>query len=115
MTVTSQPVSYTEDTVWKEPVQLIDRVPRWLAMAIVFVLIIGIWDLATRLGWVSAIIMPTPKETLEDIIFVGGNLLAGGSYVGGPLDNNKNSTLGFHYSDCHWIFTRSFGRRNQIW
>ena len=78
MTVTSQPVSYTEDTVWKEPVQLIDRVPRWLAMAIVFVLIIGIWDLATRLGWVSAIIMPTPKETLEDIIFVGGNLLAGG-------------------------------------
>ena len=67
-----------EDTIWVEHEALIDRIPRWVAMTALFVLVVGIWDLATRLEWVSRIILPTPRETLDDLIFVGQNLLAGG-------------------------------------
>jgi NitT/TauT family transport system permease protein len=66
------------DTVWVEHEALIDRIPRWLAMTMLFVAVVGIWDLATRFEWVSRIILPTPGETLEDLIFVGQNLLTGG-------------------------------------
>ena len=76
MTATPDP---NQDTVWVEHVALIDRIPRWLAMLGLAVIVIGIWDLATaRMGWVSPIILPSPGETLEDLIFVGRNLLTGG-------------------------------------
>jgi NitT/TauT family transport system permease protein len=68
-----------QDTVWVEHVALIDRIPRWVAMLALAVIVIGIWDLATaRMGWVSPIILPSPGETLEDLIFVGTNLITGG-------------------------------------
>lgn len=68
-----------EDTVWVEHVALIDSIPRWVAMLALAVIVIGIWDLATaRMGWVSPIILPSPGETLDDLIFVGKNLLTGG-------------------------------------
>ena len=67
------------DTVWVEHIALIDRIPRWLAMLGLAVVVIAIWDLATtRMGWVSPIILPSPMETLRDLIFVGENLLTGG-------------------------------------
>ena len=66
------------DTVWVEHEAFIDRIPRWVAMTFLFVAVVGIWDLVTRMGWVSAIILPTPAETLADLIFVGQNLLSGG-------------------------------------
>lgn len=67
------------DTVWVEHVAFIDSVPRWVAMLGLAVVVIVIWDLATaRLGWVSPIILPSPGETLSDLIFVGKNLLSGG-------------------------------------
>jgi NitT/TauT family transport system permease protein len=67
------------DTVWVEHEALIDRIPRWVAMLALAVVVIGIWDLATaRMGWVSPIILPSPGETLDDLIFVGKNLLTGG-------------------------------------
>jgi ABC-type nitrate/sulfonate/bicarbonate transport system, permease component len=47
-------------------------------MTFLFVAVVGLWDLVTRMGWVSAIILPTPKETLDDVIFVGENLMTGG-------------------------------------
>ena len=75
MTDASRPE--VEDTVWEEREALIDRIPRWIAMTFLFVAVVSIWDLVTRMGWVSAIILPTPAETLEDLIFVGGNLIAG--------------------------------------
>lgn len=76
MTATPDP---NQDTVWVEHVALIDRIPRWLAMLGLAVVVIGIWDLATaRMGWVSPIILPSPGETLEDLIFVGKNLVTGG-------------------------------------
>ena len=68
-----------QDTVWVEHIALIDRIPRWLAMLALAVIVIGIWDLATaRMGWVSPIILPSPGETLDDLIFVGKNLVTGG-------------------------------------
>jgi NitT/TauT family transport system permease protein len=65
------------DTIWFEREALIDRIPRSVAMLFLFVVVVGIWDLVTRTGWISAIILPTPAETLSDLIFVGKNLLAG--------------------------------------
>lgn len=66
------------DTVWVEHEAFIDRIPRWLAMTLLFVAVVGLWDLVTRMGWVSAIILPTPAETLNDVIFVGQNITSGG-------------------------------------
>ena len=70
--------SSDDDTIWVEHEAFIDRIPRWAAMLFLFVAVVGIWDLVTRMGWVSAIILPTPAETLEDLVFVGANLLSGG-------------------------------------
>lgn len=67
-----------DDTVWVQEVAFIDSVPRWIAMTFVFLVFIGTWDLVTRLGLVSPIILPTPWETFGDMIFVGNNLLSGG-------------------------------------
>lgn len=66
-----------QTTVWVEREALIDRIPRWLAMTGLFVVFVLVWDLVTRAGWVSPIILPTPRETLDDLIFVGRNLIAG--------------------------------------
>lgn len=65
-------------TVWKEHVSLIDRMPRSLAMLMIFVVFIGIWQLVAVSGLVSPIILPSPGETAEDIVFVGDNLVSGG-------------------------------------
>ena len=68
-----------EDTLWVEHVALIDSIPRWVAMLGLAIVVIAIWDLATtRMGWVSPIILPSPSETLSDLIIVGNNLLSGG-------------------------------------
>ena len=67
-----------EETIWKEKVSLLDRIPRAISMAFVFAVFIGLWHIATSLGLVSPIILPTPAETLKDIIFVGKNLFSGG-------------------------------------
>jgi NitT/TauT family transport system permease protein len=69
--------SRTGDTVWSETVPLIDRIPRSVQMIFVAVVFIGFWDLLTRTGMVSPIILPTPLETLKDMGFVGRNILTG--------------------------------------
>lgn len=65
------------ETVWTEQAPWIDRVPRAVQMAFVFAVFIALWDLVTRLGYVSPIILPTPWETGGDLIFVGRNLITG--------------------------------------
>ena len=71
-----------DDTLWVEHVALIDSIPRWVAMLGLAVVVIAIWDLATaRMGWVSPIILPSPAETLDDLIAVGQNLLSGGNIL----------------------------------
>lgn len=67
-----------EETIWSEKVGWVDRVPRWIQMLLVFVVFVALWDLVTRFGLVSKIILPTPRETMIDIVFVGKNLLSGG-------------------------------------
>jgi len=67
-----------EETIWVEEVPFLDRVPRAVSMAFVFIVFVGAWHLATSFGLVSPIILPTPAETWKDIIFVGKNLLTGG-------------------------------------
>ncbi len=82
------------DTVWVEHEALIDRIPRSVAMIFLFVVVVGIWDLVTRMGWVSAIILPTPAETLADLGFVGQNLISAG-YM---LDAIWTTTLTVFYA-----------------
>jgi NitT/TauT family transport system permease protein len=68
----------TEDTVWVQEISFIDSVPRWIAMSFVLFMFVGTWQLVTFFELVSPIILPTPWETLLDMIFVGKNLLTGG-------------------------------------
>lgn len=77
---TNQPADAetVQDTVWVQEIAFIDSIPRSVAMVFVFVVFIGLWQLTTALGLVSPIILPTPMETLRDMIFVGQNLLTGG-------------------------------------
>lgn len=70
------------DTIWTEKTGWMDLVPRWAKMLLVFVLFVLFWDLITRFEMVSRIILPTPAETLADLIFVGKNLLSGGYMLG---------------------------------
>jgi len=65
------------DTVWTEHISLIDRIPRWLAMLGLFLAFLAIWQLAYVLKLVSPIILPSPAETANDIVFVGQNLASG--------------------------------------
>ncbi|MES2846686.1 MAG: ABC transporter permease [Pseudomonadota bacterium] len=76
--MTDIPDNMDADTVWVEHEALIDRIPRWVAMLGLAIVVIAIWDLATaRMAWVSPIILPSPGETLSDLIFVGRNLITG--------------------------------------
>ncbi len=84
-----------EDTVWVQEIAFIDSVPRWIAMTFVFVVFIGTWQLVTSLGLVSPIILPTPMETLKDMIFVGTNLLSGGYMLGALWITIKEVIYGF--------------------
>ena len=67
-----------EDTVWTEKSSFIDSVPRSISMLFVFGVFVALWQFSTSLGLVSPIILPSPLETLNDLIFVGKNLLTGG-------------------------------------
>ncbi len=84
-----------EDTVWEQKVHFIDSVPRWIAMTFVFVVFVGTWQIVTSLGLVSPIILPTPMETLSDMIFVGQNLLTGGYMLGALWITFKEVIYGF--------------------
>ena len=70
--------AYEGDTIWTEQEPLIDRIPRWLAMTGLMVLILGIWFGLTATGLVSPIILPGPGETWDEIVFVGRNMVTGG-------------------------------------
>lgn len=85
----------TSDTVWVQEVAFIDSVPRWIAMTFVFVVFIGTWHLVTAFRLVSPIILPTPLETLKDMIFVGQNLLTGGYMLGALWITVKEVIYGF--------------------
>lgn len=88
-------VNNVEDTVWTEQVSLIDSIPRSIAMLLVAAAFIGSWQMVTMLRLVSPIILPTPMETLNDIIFVGQNLLTGGYMLPALWITTKEVIYGF--------------------
>jgi len=83
------------DTVWVEKASWIDSMPRWLAMSILFIAVVALWDLVTRWGWVSPIILPSPAETLSDLIFVGRNLITGDYMLSALWTTTKTVFFGF--------------------
>ena len=89
-----------EDTVWEEKDALIDRIPRSIAMFLLFIIVVGLWDLVTRMDWVSPIILPTPMETLNDLIFVGSNLTSGGYMLSALWTTTLTVFYGFLIAVC---------------
>lgn len=65
-------------TVWTEKVSPIDLIPRPLAIALLGLGLVLVWQGVTSLGIVSPIILPSPRETWDEIVIVGTNLLTGG-------------------------------------
>lgn len=84
-----------ENTVWVEHEAFIDRIPRWAAMLFLFVVFVAIWDLVTRLGFVSPIILPSPGETWRDLLFVGWNLLSGDYMLDALITTSLTVLYGF--------------------
>lgn len=105
------------DTVWTEQVSFIDSVPRSISMLMVFVIFVSFWQLVTMLGLVSPIILPTPWETFNDLIFVGGNLLSGGYMLPALWITVKEIIYGFAlaiaigFSLGIWVGETAFGER----
>src|SRR3546814_12214253 len=71
-------------TVWVEEVSWLDRIPRSVARAAIFVIFVCIWQLVYLSGLVSPIILPSPLETEQQLYSVGHNLVTGDSMLG-PL------------------------------
>ncbi|MSU90798.1 ABC transporter permease subunit [Rhodobacteraceae bacterium 2CG4] len=86
---------YEGDTVWTEHEPFIDRIPRWVAMTGLFVMIVGIWYVVTAVEIVSNIILPTPMETWEDIVFVGRNMASGGYMLEAFITTTKTVLVAF--------------------
>jgi NitT/TauT family transport system permease protein len=84
-----------EDTVWTERESLLDQTPRSVLLILVFVVFVGLWQAAVSLNLVSAIVLPSPWETLQDMIFVGQNLLTGGYMLPALWITTKEVIYGF--------------------
>lgn len=84
-----------QDTVWIEQDPFIDRIPRWVAMLGLFIAIIGLWQGVTAFDIVSPIVLPSPAETWEDLLFVGNNLLTGGHMQGALITTTLTVFYGF--------------------
>jgi NitT/TauT family transport system permease protein len=68
----------TPDTVWVERVSWLERVPRAVSMLALFAGFVALWELVVLTDLVPRIILPTPKQTFDQLVFVGDNLLSGG-------------------------------------
>lgn len=82
-------------TAWVEKEAFIDRVPRWVAMLGLFVIILGVWYLVTVTELVSPIILPGPGETWSDILFVGANILRGDYMLDALITTTLTVLYGF--------------------
>jgi len=84
-----------EQTVWAEQTPLIDRIPRWLAMILLLIGFVALWQLIYELEVISQIIMPSPWETAVDLVFVGRNLLSGGYMLVALWVTTQEVLIGF--------------------
>jgi NitT/TauT family transport system permease protein len=97
----SQPSGIKEpipETVWTEEIALIDRIPRPVAMVGLLLAFLGLWQAIHAFGLISPIILPSPAETGEDILFVGGNLVTGGYMLEAFWITTKEVLFGFLYA-----------------
>lgn len=83
------------DTVWVEEVPLLDRIPRSILMTFVFAVFVLLWQIATSFNLVSSIVLPTPAETFNDMVFVGKNLLTGDYMLPALWITTKEVIYGF--------------------
>lgn len=85
----------TPDTVWLEHTTFVDQIPRSILMLFVFAVFVGLWQIATSFNLVSSIVLPTPVETFNDMIFVGKNLLTGDYMLSALWITTKEVIYGF--------------------
>ena len=85
----------TPDTVWVEHTSFVDQIPRSILMLLVFAVFVGLWQIATSFNLVSSIVLPTPVETFNDMIFVGKNLLTGDYMLSALWITTKEVIYGF--------------------
>ena len=85
----------TPDTVWVEHTSFVDQIPRSILMLFVFAVFVGLWQIATSFNLVSSIVLPTPVETFNDMIFVGKNLLTGDYMLSALWITTKEVIYGF--------------------
>ena len=85
----------TPDTVWVEEVHFIDQIPRSILMLFVFIVFVGLWQIATVFDLVSSIVLPTPGETFSDMLFVGKNLMTGDYMLPALWITTKEVIYGF--------------------
>jgi NitT/TauT family transport system permease protein len=85
----------TPDTVWVEHTSFLDQIPRSILMLFVFAVFVGLWQIATSFNLVSSIVLPTPAETFNDMIFVGKNLLTGDYMLSALWITTKEVIYGF--------------------
>jgi NitT/TauT family transport system permease protein len=87
--------SLPADTVWVERDSWIDRVPRSVAMAVIFIVFIAIWQAVHHFEIVSPIILPSPWETAQELVVVGHNLLTGGYLLESFWVTTQEVAIGF--------------------
>jgi NitT/TauT family transport system permease protein len=90
-----RPAEAPGETVWVEHVSWIDSIPRSVAMIGLFVAFIAFWQFLTTLDVISPIILPTPLEVGEDLIFVGANLISGDYMLTALWITTKEVIYGF--------------------
>jgi len=73
---TAEKTAVRQTTV-TESVTWIDRIPRSVAMLLMMVIFLLLWQLVYELGLISPIILSTPIETIYDLFYVGKNILSG--------------------------------------
>jgi len=82
-------------TVWKEHVSWLDRVPRSIAMIVLMIAFLAVWQVVYELHIISPIIMPSPLETIADLFYVGGNLLSGDYMLAALWVTTQEVLIGF--------------------
>ena len=82
-------------TTVTESVTWIDRIPRSVAMLLMMVIFLLLWQLVYELRLISPIILSTPLETIYDLFFVGKNILSGGYMLVALWVTTQEVLLGF--------------------
>ena len=78
MTIATDRQHEFPETVWTQRVSLINRLPQPVAITLLVLAILAIWQLVAMSGTVSPIILPSPARTAQDIVEVGASLFTGG-------------------------------------